>query len=47
MEAFDDESRVKNSESNAFISLALRADLSISVVGWQALVRSALRAAAG
>ena len=47
MEAFDDESRVTNSESNAFISLALRADLSVSVVGWQALVWPAFRATAG
>ena len=39
MEAFDDESRVANSGSNAFISLALRADLSVSALGWPAFVR--------
>jgi hypothetical protein len=44
MEAFDDESRVMNDGSNAFISLALRANLSVSVVGWQAVIAPAFRA---
>jgi len=37
MEAFDDESRVTNSGSNAFVSLAVRTYLSVSPVGRQAV----------